>query len=157
MASKLPHLLRKLSYVPSLFIPHLSSINPPSFSTSRSILGQYPFLSSYSSSLTPPLSLSSPGFGSWPFSWGFKFMSHGSVRVVLSGGTPKFEAQEMEPPKKEKWKTKKRLKDMRKREKGKRKMASKTDPRRLTPKGKKKKNKFPDAEERIKNKIEQVM
>lgn len=61
---------------------------------------------------------------------------------------------EVDPPKKDKWKTKKRLKLQRKREKQKRKAANKKDPRRLGIKGKKKK--FANAEERIKYKLEKV-
>lgn len=61
---------------------------------------------------------------------------------------------EVDPPKKEKWKTKKRLKLQRKREKQQRKAANKKDPRRLGIKGKK--QKFANAEERIKWKLEKV-
>ncbi|KAK6146305.1 hypothetical protein DH2020_020174 [Rehmannia glutinosa] len=73
---------------------------------------------------------------------------------VLSGGNPKFETHEIEPPKKEKWKTKKRLKLQRMREKQKRKAANKRDPRRLGVKGKKKRQRFANAEERIKYKLQ---
>ncbi|KAK4385440.1 hypothetical protein Sango_2668000 [Sesamum angolense] len=86
--------------------------------------------------------------------WQRRSFSHGSVRLVISPqGKPKFETHEIEPPKKEKWKTKKRLKLQRKREKQKRKAANKRDPRRLGVKGKKKRQRFSSAEERIKYKL----
>lgn len=78
------------------------------------------------------------------------------MNLVLSDGNPKFEIHEMDPPKKEKWKSKKRLKMQRKREKRKRKEANRRDPRRIRPMGKKK-QKFPTAEARIKYKIEKVI
>ncbi|CAA3024679.1 uncharacterized CRM domain-containing At3g25440, chloroplastic [Olea europaea subsp. europaea] len=84
-------------------------------------------------------------------------LSHGSVSLVISPqGKPKFETHETEPPKKEKWKTKKRLKLQRKREKQKRKDANKRDPRRLGIKGKKKRQRFANAEERIKYKLDRA-
>lgn len=84
-------------------------------------------------------------------------LSHGSVSLVITPqGKPKFETHETEPPKKEKWKTKKRLKLQRKREKQKRKDANKRDPRRLGIKGKKKRQRFSNAEERIKYKLDRV-
>ncbi|KAH0635781.1 hypothetical protein KY289_035696 [Solanum tuberosum] len=87
--------------------------------------------------------------------WDLRNFSHGSVNFVITkDGKPKFETHEVEAPKKEKWKTKKRLKLQRKREKKKRNAANKRDPRRLGLKGKKKKQKFDTAEERIKQKIE---
>ncbi|KAK4254846.1 hypothetical protein QN277_007929 [Acacia crassicarpa] len=89
-------------------------------------------------------------------SWFYKNLSHGSVNLVISGGKTKFETHEVDPPKKDKWKTKKRLKQQRKREKEKRKAANKKDPRRLGVKGKKKKQKFANTEERIKYKIEKA-
>lgn len=73
---------------------------------------------------------------------------------MISQGKPKFETHQVDPPKKEKWKTKKRLKLQRKREKANRKAANKRDPRRLGLTGKKKK--FANAEERIKYKLEKV-
>ncbi|XP_016514078.1 uncharacterized protein LOC107830909 isoform X1 [Nicotiana tabacum] len=89
-----------------------------------------------------------------PF-WKFRSFSHGSVNFVITkDGKPKFETHEVEAPKKEKWKTKKRLKLQRKRDKKKRKAANKRDPRRLGVKGKKKKQKFDTPEERIKQKID---
>ncbi|KAL6970727.1 hypothetical protein U1Q18_030419 [Sarracenia purpurea var. burkii] len=88
--------------------------------------------------------------------WAFRNLSHGSVNLVISQGKPKFETHETDPPKKEKWKTKKRLKQQRKREKEKRKAANKRDPRRLGVKGKKRKQKFANAEERIKSKLEKA-
>jgi len=88
--------------------------------------------------------------------WGLRNLSHGRVNLVITGGKTKFETHEVEPPKKDKWKTKKRLKMQRKREKEKRKAANRKDPRRLGVKGKKKKQRFGSAEERIKYKIEKV-
>ncbi|KAF8041355.1 hypothetical protein BT93_A0075 [Corymbia citriodora subsp. variegata] len=84
-------------------------------------------------------------------SWSFRNLSYGSVKFVLSEGKPKFETHEVDPPKKEKWKNKKRFKLQKKREKQKRKAANKKDPRRI---GKKRKQKFANAEERIKYKLE---
>ncbi|KAG8369516.1 hypothetical protein BUALT_Bualt14G0021700 [Buddleja alternifolia] len=74
--------------------------------------------------------------------------------VISPQGKPKFETHEIEAPKKEKWKTKKRLKLQRKRDKQKRKAANKRDPRRLGIKGNKKRQRFADAKERIKYKLE---
>ncbi|KAK1413568.1 hypothetical protein QVD17_35344 [Tagetes erecta] len=79
-----------------------------------------------------------------------------SVRCVISDGKPKFETFEIDPPKKYKWQTKKRLKLKRKKEKQKRKSANKKDPRRLTVKGSKRKGRFANAEERIKYKLEKA-
>ncbi|KZV34831.1 hypothetical protein F511_00733, partial [Dorcoceras hygrometricum] len=82
-------------------------------------------------------------------------LSHGSVNLVISPeGKPKFETHEIDPPKKEKWKTKKRLKLQRKKERQIRKAANKKDPRRLGVKGKKQRQGFSNAEERIKYKLE---
>ncbi|KAG9447052.1 hypothetical protein H6P81_013180 [Aristolochia fimbriata] len=89
-------------------------------------------------------------------SWEFKCFSHGIVNLVLSQGKPKFETREIEPPKKDKWKTKKQFKLKKMKEKKKRKEANKSDPRCLRVKGKKKKQKFQTAEERIKYKIEKA-
>ncbi|XP_059632921.1 uncharacterized CRM domain-containing protein At3g25440, chloroplastic [Cornus florida] len=88
--------------------------------------------------------------------WVLRNFSHGSVNLVISQGKPKFETNEIDPPKKEKWKTKKRLKLHRKRDKQKRKSANKRDPRRIGIKGKKRKQKFANAEERIKYKLEKA-
>ncbi|KAL6582124.1 hypothetical protein OROMI_006138 [Orobanche minor] len=89
------------------------------------------------------------------FCWERRSFSHGSVSLVISPqGKPKFEINEIEAPKKEKWKTKKRLKLQRKREKQKRKAANKRDPRRLGVKGNKKRQRFANAEERIKYKLD---
>ncbi|KAL3833325.1 hypothetical protein ACJIZ3_008061 [Penstemon smallii] len=105
------------------------------------------------------LILSRPSLrNSWPdirfFEWRRSF-SHGSVSLVISPeGKPKFETHEVDPPKKEKWKTKKRFKQQKMREKKKRKAANKRDPRSLGVKGKKKRQRFANAEERIKYKIE---
>ena len=76
-------------------------------------------------------------------------MSYGRVNLVITGGKTKFETHEEEPPKKDKWTTKKRLKMQRKREKEKRRAANRKDPRRLGVKGKKKKQRFASAEERV--------
>ncbi|CAM8885477.1 unnamed protein product [Rhodiola kirilowii] len=89
-------------------------------------------------------------------SWTYRNISHGSVNLVISQGKLKFGIDEVDPPKKEKWKTKKRLKLQRLREKQKRKLANKRDPRRLTVRGKKKKQRFANAEERLKYKIEKA-
>jgi len=79
------------------------------------------------------------------------------VNLVLSDdGKPKFQIEEVEPSKKGRYLTKKRLKLQRKRVKKKRKEANKNDPRRIRPKGKKTKQKFPTAEARLKYKIEKV-
>ncbi|XP_030470321.1 uncharacterized CRM domain-containing protein At3g25440, chloroplastic [Syzygium oleosum] len=86
-------------------------------------------------------------------SWWFRNLSYGSVNFVLAEGKPKFETHEVDPPKKEKWKNKKRFKLQKKREKQKRKAANKKDPRRI---GKKRKQKFADAEEKIKYKLEKA-
>ncbi|BAT90837.1 hypothetical protein LR48_Vigan08g164000 [Vigna angularis] len=92
--------------------------------------------------------------GEQGYRWGLRNLSHGRVNLVITGGKTKFETDEVEPPKKDKWKTKKRLKMQRKREKEKRKAANRKDPRRLGVKGKKKKQRFASADERIKYKIE---
>lgn len=81
--------------------------------------------------------------------------SHGTVNLVISDGKPKFETRELDPPKKWKWLTKKRLKLKRKKEREERNAANRKDPRRLTVKGKKKR-KFANPEERIKHKLERA-
>lgn len=91
--------------------------------------------------------------GSW---WSRRNLSYGTVNLVIKGGKTKFETEEVEPPKKDKWKSKKRLQMQRKREKEKRKAANRKDPRRLGVKGKKRKHKFANPEERIKYKLEKV-
>lgn len=78
------------------------------------------------------------------------------MNLVISEGKPKFETYEVDPPKKHKWLTKKRLKMQRKREKQERKAANKRDPRRLGIKGKKKSQRFANAEDKIKYKLEKV-
>ncbi|GLU04890.1 hypothetical protein SLE2022_220180 [Rubroshorea leprosula] len=88
-------------------------------------------------------------------SWLSRNFSHGTVNLVISQGKPKFEIHEVDPPKKEKWKNKKRLKLLRKREKEKRKAANRKDPRWLRVKGKKK-QKFANAGERLQYKIEKA-
>ncbi|RRT78786.1 hypothetical protein B296_00026030 [Ensete ventricosum] len=89
--------------------------------------------------------------------WVARSLSHGSVNLVLDDGKPRFETHEIEQPKKGKYLTKKRLKLQRKRERQKRREANKTDPRRIRPKGKKNKARFPSAEDRIKHKIEKAL
>ncbi|KAL8528441.1 hypothetical protein ACS0TY_006029 [Phlomoides rotata] len=87
----------------------------------------------------------------------WRSFSHRSVNVVISSqGKEIFETQEIEAPKKEKWKTKKRLKLQKMREKKIRKAANTRDPRRLRVKGKKTKQRFATAEERIKHKLDNV-
>ncbi|PRQ37787.1 putative RNA-binding, CRM domain-containing protein [Rosa chinensis] len=86
--------------------------------------------------------------------WVVRNMSHGSVSLVISQGKPKFETYQVDPPKKHKWLTKKRLKIQRKREKQERKAANKRDPRRLRIQGNKKK--FANAEDKIKFKLEKA-
>ncbi|MCL7027321.1 hypothetical protein MKW94_028799, partial [Papaver nudicaule] len=81
----------------------------------------------------------------WQPTWAFRTFGH-------SKRNPNLEA-EYEPPKK-KWKSKKKFKMQLLREKTKRKLANKKDPRNLTVKGKK--QKFLNPEERIKDKIEKV-
>ncbi|KAF7026170.1 hypothetical protein CFC21_038294 [Triticum aestivum] len=89
------------------------------------------------------------------YSRGVRWASYESVNLVLSDdGKPKFEIEEVEPSKKGRFLTKRRLKLQRKREKRKRKEANKNDPRRIRPKGKKIKQKFPTPEARLKYKIE---
>ncbi|GJN16673.1 hypothetical protein PR202_gb03690 [Eleusine coracana subsp. coracana] len=90
-------------------------------------------------------------------SWAVRWASYGQVNLVLSdNGKPKFQIEEVDPSKKRRYLMKKRLKVQRKREKKKRKEANKNDPRRIRPKGKKIKQKFPTAEARLKYKIEKV-
>ncbi|TVU36944.1 hypothetical protein EJB05_18901 [Eragrostis curvula] len=90
-------------------------------------------------------------------SWSVRWASYGQVNLVLSDdGKPKFQIEEVDLSTKRKYLTKKRLKVQRKREKKKRKEANKNDPRRIRPKGKKIKQKFPTAEARLKYKIEKA-
>ncbi|OIW08676.1 hypothetical protein TanjilG_03352 [Lupinus angustifolius] len=86
---------------------------------------------------------------------GSRNLSYGTVNLVIEGGKTKFETKEVEPPKKDKWKTKKRFKMQKKREKEKRKAANRRDPRHLGVK-RKKKQKFASPEERIKYKLEKA-
>ncbi|GMP78384.1 hypothetical protein CsSME_00034315 [Camellia sinensis var. sinensis] len=140
MGNPLFRSLRRASSLTSLL--NVSSSNTLTF---RSIFHQ-------SNPIFAPFRLQISFFPSNPW-WVFRNLSHGSVNLVISQGKPKFETHEIDPPKKEKWKTKKRLKQQRMREKQKRKAANKRDPRWLGVKGKKKK-KFANAEERIKDKLE---
>lgn len=90
--------------------------------------------------------------------WVFKNYSHGSLNLVISeGNNPRFETHKTEPPKKHRFLTKKRLKEKRKKEKQIRKSANKRDPRRLGVKGKKGRQRFANAEERIKFKLQKVL
>nr|XP_017238209.1 PREDICTED: uncharacterized CRM domain-containing protein At3g25440, chloroplastic [Daucus carota subsp. sativus] len=89
--------------------------------------------------------------------WAFKNFSHGSVNLVISeGDIPRFETHKTDPPKKHRFLSKKRLKEKRKKEKQIRKSANKRDPRRLGVKGKKGRQRFANAEERIKFKLEKA-
>lgn len=99
-------------------------------------------------------SLEQPDASSWVY--GRRWFSYGSVRLVISEGKPKFETEVIDPPKKYKWQTKKRLKLQRMKEKQQRKAGNKRDPRCLNVKGKKKKHRFANAEERIKYKLEKA-
>ncbi|KAL5719697.1 hypothetical protein ACHQM5_012442 [Ranunculus cassubicifolius] len=139
MANRLIHNLRRVQLTSIL---HFTSSKPHSVRSD--------FNNTHPISL--PAQIFSPSI-QWKSSWDFRRYSHGLVNLVISQGKPKFETHETDPPKKEKWQTKKRLKMQRKREKQKRKSANKRDPRCLGVKGKKKKQKFPNAEERIKYKI----
>ncbi|EHA8589840.1 putative CRM domain-containing protein, chloroplastic [Cocos nucifera] len=126
------------------------------------------FLRPFSPIQTPPAPLplrfglllpsfkSFDSFDPYSRSWASRSLSFGSVNLVLSDGKPRFETHEIEPPRKERYRTKKRLKLQRKREKRKRREANKKDPRRIRPKGKKQKGKFPTAEARIKYKIDKA-
>ncbi|KAG6523864.1 uncharacterized CRM domain-containing protein At3g25440, chloroplastic-like [Zingiber officinale] len=96
-----------------------------------------------------------PSLGSFDTCWGARGFSYGSANLVLPDGKPRFEIHEIDQPPKEKYRTKKRLKLQRKRDKRKRKEANKADPRRIRPKGKKK-DRFPSQEDRIKYKIEKA-
>ncbi|XP_021290480.1 uncharacterized CRM domain-containing protein At3g25440, chloroplastic [Herrania umbratica] len=124
----------------------LNTITPHSFNLSSTFLNEVPIFC--------PLKVIVPPNARTP-SWVLRNLSHGTVSLVISQGKPKFETHQVDPPKKEKWKTKKRLKLQRKREKAIRKAANKRDPRRLGLTRKKKK-KFANAEERIKYKLEKA-
>ena len=76
--------------------------------------------------------------------------------VISEGDIPRFETHKTDPPKKHRFLSKKRLKEKRKKEKQIRKSANKRDPRRLGVKGKKVRQRFANAEERIKFKLEKV-
>ncbi|THG20015.1 hypothetical protein TEA_008549 [Camellia sinensis var. sinensis] len=143
MGNPLFRSLRRASSFTSL----LNVVSSSNTLTSRPIFHQ-------SNPIFAPFRLQTSFFPSNPW-WVFRNLSHGSVNLVISQGKPKFETHEIDPPKKEKWKTKKRLKQQRMREKQKRKAANKRDPRWLGVKGKKKK-KFANAEERIKDKLEKA-
>ncbi|KAK9126819.1 hypothetical protein Scep_015665 [Stephania cephalantha] len=135
--------LRRATLTPLLH--HLSLHTPPN-----------PSIPTNSRSTLPPFRASIRPIARHPW-WVFRDFSHGHVNLVISEGKPKFETHEVEAPKKEKWKTKKRLKQQRKREKKKRRAANKRDPRHLGVKGRKRKQKFESPEERIKSKIEKVL
>ncbi|KAL6616738.1 hypothetical protein ACP70R_039008 [Stipagrostis hirtigluma subsp. patula] len=120
----------------------------------RQLISPYPL--ALRSAVVSPSKCFSP-FNLFGHSWGVRWSSYGSVNLVLSDdGKPKFEIEEVEPSRKRRYLTKKRLKVQRKREKKKRKEANKNDPRRIRPKGKKIKQKFPTAEARLKYKIEKA-
>ncbi|XWS13215.1 hypothetical protein CRYUN_Cryun36dG0018500 [Craigia yunnanensis] len=139
MANALFRSLRRASPILNTTLPFSSSIR--SF-----FLNEVPIFC--------PLKLVVPPNATTP-SWVLRHLSHGTVNLVISQGKPKFETHQVDPPKKEKWKTKKRFKLQKKREKEKRKAANRRDPRRLGLTGKKKK-KFANAEERIKYKLEKA-
>ncbi|PKI36284.1 hypothetical protein CRG98_043310 [Punica granatum] len=125
--------------------------SPRSFFTSETF-ARRPFLSQRSIFAS---STQSVGLNSVNPLWGFRNLSYGTVNLVLSQGKPKFEVQEVDPPKKDKWKNKKRFKMQKKREKEKRKAANRKDPRKLGI-TRKKKQKFANAEQRIKYKLEKA-
>ncbi|CAJ2679082.1 unnamed protein product [Trifolium pratense] len=137
--------------VTSLFrtIHRASSIIKSSFSVSPRLVG-----SGQLYSICSPLRRHCMHFEKQGFWWGLRELSYGKVNLVIRDGKTKFEAHEIEPPRKDKWKTKKKLKMQRKREKEKRKAADRRNPSRLGVKGKKKKHKFATPEERIKFKID---
>uniref|UniRef100_A0ACD5WKH7 Uncharacterized protein n=1 Tax=Avena sativa TaxID=4498 RepID=A0ACD5WKH7_AVESA len=115
-----------------------------------------PSLPAFRTNVISPGKCLSP-FYPFVYSPGVRWASYESVNLVLSDdGKPKFEIEEVEPSKKGRYLTKRRLKLQRKREKKKRKEANKNDPRRIRPKGKKIKQKFPTAEARLKYKIEKA-
>ncbi|CAI9268936.1 unnamed protein product [Lactuca saligna] len=131
-----------------------STFTSYTLSTTRLIPYQEPNLSSFISSNTWWAFRNSTICRHYGSSSSSSYQS--TVRCVISEGKPKFEAYEIDPPKKFKWKTKKKLKLQRKKEKHKRNLANKKDPRRLTIKGSKKKARFANAEERIKYKLEKA-
>ncbi|MBA0801227.1 hypothetical protein Gohar_011604 [Gossypium harknessii] len=120
---------------------------------SDSILRHSFSLSSQATIFSPSKLLVLPNPTTLP--WVSRHLSHGTVNLVISQGKPKFETHQFDPPKKEKWKTKKRFKLQKKREKEKRKAANRRDPRRLGLTRKPKK-KFANAEERIKYKLDKA-
>lgn len=135
--------LRKLSASFSLLNPSQKTLLSPSLPALRT-------------DVISPGKILSP-FYLFVNSSGVRWASYESVNLVLSDdGKPKFEIEEVEPSKKGRYLTKRRLKLQRKREKKKRKEANKNDPRRIKPKGKKIKQKFPTAEARLKYKIEKA-
>ncbi|KAJ8755180.1 hypothetical protein K2173_018978 [Erythroxylum novogranatense] len=136
-------LLRGIQRASSILKP-LPSLKPSSLSWQTLQCQEIVFSQSRHTSLPNPTE-------GW---WDFRNLSYGRVNLVMSEGKPKFEIHEVDPPKKDKWKTKKRFKMQRKREKQKRKAANKKDPRRLTVKGKKKR--FDNAEDRIKYRLEKA-
>ncbi|KAG4131411.1 hypothetical protein ERO13_D09G205000v2 [Gossypium hirsutum] len=120
---------------------------------SDSILHHSFSLSSQATIFSPSKLLVLPNPTTLP--WVSRHLSHGTVNLVISQGKPKLETHQFDPPKKEKWKTKKRFKLLKKREKEKRKAANRRDPRRLGLTRKPKK-KFANAEERIKYKLDKA-
>ncbi|MBA0768354.1 hypothetical protein Gotri_017157, partial [Gossypium trilobum] len=120
---------------------------------SDSILRHSFSLSSQATIFSPSKLLVLPNPTTLP--WVSRHLSHGTVNLVISQGKPKFETHQFDPPKKEKWKTKKRFKLQKKREKEKRKAANRRDPRRLGLTRRPKK-KFANAEERIKYKLDKA-
>ncbi|RDY12687.1 putative CRM domain-containing protein, chloroplastic, partial [Mucuna pruriens] len=143
MATSLLRSIRKSSFALRFSYASSFSVSPRSVGRSHMCM------------CSPPLRHCVP-LGKQGYLWGLRNLSYGRVNLVISGGKTKFETHEVEAPKKDKWKTKKRLKLQRKREKEKRRAANRKDPRRLGVKGKKKKQRFANAEERIKYKIEKA-
>ncbi|KAL9259579.1 putative CRM domain-containing protein [Drosera capensis] len=99
--------------------------------------------------LIPNLPFTAPPFPS-------RYLSYGRVNLVITESkTPRFETQEVEAPRKERWRSKKRLKVMRRRERERRREANRRDPRRVGD-GRRRRGKFRDAEERLLWKIEKA-
>lgn len=123
-------------------------------------ISQRQLISPYSPALRSAVASPSKSFSPhylFGHSLAVRWATYGSVNLVLSDdGKPRFQIEEVEPSRKGRYLTKKRLKLQRKKQKKKRKEANKNDPRRIRPKGKKIKQKFPTAEARLKYKIEKA-
>lgn len=138
--------------------PFLRSLRRACISSFLQLISSKPMSTSNRSSLNHRLFIFATPQPLLPLNpwWVTRNFSHGSVNFVIAEGKPKFEIHEIDPPKKHKFLTKKRLKLKRKREKEKRKAANRRDPRCIRVKGKKKKQRFGNAEERIKYKLEKA-